>query len=114
LVWFADLIIYHYDLKIDPLTGRPMDLRARLLVLAMTAVTPGLVEAQDYWCDRPRKPDLPYGARVVELEAAQYEVEAYVQKMRRYTECLALEIDSATAEAKRVIREWNLLVSTVR
>ena len=41
------------------------------------------------------------------MEQAQSDIERYIKKMREYFDCLAMERDDATLEAKRVIREWN-------
>lgn len=61
------------------------------------------------YCDRPTKPYIPYGSYTDhwQMEQAQSDVERYLRGVRRYSDCLGIEQEDATSEAKHVIREWN-------
>ncbi len=60
-------------------------------------------------CLRPQAPIIPSGANA-EREAmltARADVDAYLERMQAYVDCLARESEDASAEADRVVDEWN-------
>ena len=88
-------------------------MRASHLALALTLIA-GPAFAQSYYCDRPRKPDIPsgYSADYDEMERAQDDVKGYMDDMQDYLDCLNSESDDAAFEARRVSRDWESEVST--
>jgi S-adenosylmethionine:diacylglycerol 3-amino-3-carboxypropyl transferase len=68
--------------------------------------------AQSYFCDRPRKPYIPYSTSRSEMESTRDDVERYTRRMREYIECLANEQNDAVDEHRRVVNDWNSAVSS--
>ncbi len=74
------------------------------LTLSMTSVT----TAAEI-CTRPQPPSIPSGANA-ELDlmrTVRTDVDAYLDRMQAYIDCLARENTDAAADAERVVELWN-------
>ena len=58
---------------------------------------------------RPAKPGIPTGesAQIEEMKGASSSIEAYVQQMDEYSDCLVAEAKLATEERNQVVENWN-------
>ena len=84
---------------------RSQALGAMLLVLGALAAS----GAQAQSCSRPGPPPIPDGASAEQdaMIAARTEVEAFLDKMQGYVNCLHKENQDAAAEADRIVEQWN-------
>jgi hypothetical protein len=96
------------------MSGSRLGLRSvGLFFAALTVGHAGDAQSQTYFCDRPRKPDLPSGyfEQEYSMRAAEFEVNEFFRKIRLYTDCLSDESTDAVSEARRVKQEWDAAVS---
>lgn len=86
------------------------------LSVAALATTSLPAQAQGAGCTRPDKPKLPpgKGTKGPDMEAAQKKVADYTGKMGAYLKCLETEKQSAQAEHKGLIENWNSVIDAYK
>ena len=92
--------------------------RARLaggavsLVAALTLLAPGPAHAAEN-CMRPPVPRIPSGANteVGTMLIVRRDIDAYLERMQTYVDCLSLESKDATTEADAVVDAWNVALA---
>lgn len=64
------------------------------------------------YCSEPSEPSIPNGyyAESYQMESARSDVEAYLEEVQDYKQCLVRCIDDINSEAEDVVDEWNSAV----
>ena len=68
------------------------------------------VSSFGYWmCSEPNAPSIPSGSYADrwEMEAAQSEVNDYLDEVQAYKDCLLREMEEANSEAEDLVQEWR-------
>jgi hypothetical protein len=60
-------------------------------------------------CSKPSEPSIPSGyvADEAQMERAQEVVQAYLEEVKKYKQCLVENIEEVEADAKDVVDAWN-------
>ena len=89
--------------------GHPSTLHLNIRAATLLGLFLSASAHADGRCSKPSEPSIPSGyvADDSQLERAQEEVQAYLEEVKKYKQCLVENIEEVEADAKDVVDAWN-------